>query len=158
MTKLSSSDGASKRGLEALLRLRELEHEKAKRKLLERRKEFAALEQELACIEDRRRGLLRRAKPEALEERIRLERLAERAFERRNQLRQLRGEIAALAEQYLAARAKLEAARGLRDKERRERLLAMERKREQFQCDAVSARSTRETREGKEVPWEELAD
>ncbi len=109
-------------------------------------------------MDERRRRAVRRAAADALEGRIRCEELARRALECRRKLREAKRSAAAAAERYLAARAKLDAAQRLLDKERREALLALERKREQSQCDAASVRSMREAARGKEDPWDELAD
>lgn len=154
----SSPDRGADRRLRALVRLREREHEEARASFLEKRGAVSDLEAELSRLEERKGAVLRRGGLDVLAERALLEALSKIALERRGKLRELRQEAASLAERYLSARAQLDVARELEEREKRERSLALDRRADQAQCDAASARSTRDAGGRKDEPCEEPAE
>jgi hypothetical protein len=135
--------------------VREQRDRQARANLQRKQKEIADLEAEIARLEKRRAAVIRRGGSQVLRERLVLDALTRITLERRATAVAVRREVARLLEDYLTARAQLDAVRNVRRERREERESVLERHAEQVGCDSASARRVRDAVAPVEEPCED---
>lgn len=143
------------RALEALLRLREMEHQGAKVRLQLKQAEVVRLEQEIALLRKRRNDVIRRGGAHDIKDRLFLDGLMRSLLERKRELEALRQELSASLGAYRTAKSRKEVVSRVKDRRRAEVELALARKEDIQASDLSATRKMRERREREEDPCED---
>jgi hypothetical protein len=144
MSRSATRGDAVLRTLGTLLKLRDIEHRQAKRRLQDKQVRIAEMNGDIERLKRSRDAVIRRGGGRVLRERLLLDAMTQNEIEKRRVLRRTTSEAQGLLQDYREAKKRRDVISEARDREVQEREARAERAADLVACDAVAGRKARE--------------